>query len=119
MKALSIRQPWAWLIVNGRKPVENRTWPTRWRGRLLIHAAKTMTWDDYAACVIFVRGFSDLRLPRFHDLERGGIVGMATLDGCVTRMDSPWFCGPYGFVLILPGRCEFQPMPGRQGIFEV
>src|SRR5690349_14501124 len=40
MKALSIRQPWAWLIVNGHKPVENRSWPTKYTGKLLIHAGQ-------------------------------------------------------------------------------
>ncbi|HTV55212.1 MAG TPA: ASCH domain-containing protein, partial [Terriglobia bacterium] len=39
MKALSIRQPWAWLIVNGFKPIENRSWNTNFRGRILIHAS--------------------------------------------------------------------------------
>lgn len=39
--ALSIRQPWAWLIVNNHKPVENRSWPTSFRGRFLVHAGKT------------------------------------------------------------------------------
>lgn len=37
--ALSIRQPGAWLIVNGHKDIENRDWPTtNFRGRLLVHA---------------------------------------------------------------------------------
>ncbi|WP_245839042.1 ASCH domain-containing protein [Yersinia kristensenii] len=39
MKALSIRQPWAWLIVNGYKDIENRTWNTKCRGPVLIHAS--------------------------------------------------------------------------------
>ena len=37
-----IRQPWAWLIVNGHKHIENRTWPTRHRGTLLIQGAATL-----------------------------------------------------------------------------
>jgi len=41
MKIISIRQPWAALIVSGIKDVENRTWPTRYRGQLLIHASRT------------------------------------------------------------------------------
>ena len=41
MKALTIRQPWASLIVDGEKRVENRTWPTKYRGPLLIHAGKS------------------------------------------------------------------------------
>ena len=39
MKVIVIRQPWAWLIVNGYKDVENRTWVTRYRGMLLIQAS--------------------------------------------------------------------------------
>ena len=45
MKAISIRQPWAWLIVNGYKDVENRTWYTSHRGPLLICASKAL--DPY------------------------------------------------------------------------
>jgi len=40
MKALSIRQPWAWLLVEGFKDIENRTWKTNYRGSFLIHASK-------------------------------------------------------------------------------
>ena len=43
MKALSIRQPWAWLIVNSHKHIENCDWPTKFRGRFLIHASKGVT----------------------------------------------------------------------------
>jgi hypothetical protein len=39
--------------VNGWKNIENRYWATRHRGDLLIHAAQTMTMDDYDACRIF------------------------------------------------------------------
>lgn len=47
MKVLSIRQPWAWLIVNGHKDIENRTWTTRFRGPIPIQASKGMTLDEY------------------------------------------------------------------------
>jgi hypothetical protein len=46
MKALSIRQPWAELILQGRKTIELRTWSTPYRGRLLIHAGKKVDYDD-------------------------------------------------------------------------
>jgi hypothetical protein len=39
MKVIVIRQPWAWLIVNGFKDIENRSWATRYRGPLLIQAS--------------------------------------------------------------------------------
>ena len=38
MIALSIRNPWAWAIVSGLKPVENRSWVTHFRGRFAVHA---------------------------------------------------------------------------------
>ena len=47
MAALSIRQPWAWLVVNGYRDIENRDWPTNFRGPLLVHAGLTMTRSDY------------------------------------------------------------------------
>src|SRR3990167_9411398 len=47
MKALSIRQPWAWLILHAGKDIENRGWPTSFRGRFLIHASKGMTRAEY------------------------------------------------------------------------
>jgi len=40
MKVLSIKQPWASLIVQGLKDIENRTWKTNFRGRILIHASQ-------------------------------------------------------------------------------
>lgn len=46
MKAISIRQPYAYLIVNGKKDIENRNWKTKQRGRVLIHASQKI--DDEA-----------------------------------------------------------------------
>ncbi|MEU0468957.1 ASCH domain-containing protein [Amycolatopsis sp. NPDC006131] len=39
MKAITVRQPWAWAIAKGYKPIENRTWSTDHRGLIAIHAA--------------------------------------------------------------------------------
>lgn len=47
--ALTVQQPWAWLIVKGYKPIENRTWRTDFRGRLVIHAGKTFDTAGYLA----------------------------------------------------------------------
>lgn len=41
MKAITLWQPWASLIVTGAKKIETRSWPTNYRGPLAIHAAKT------------------------------------------------------------------------------
>lgn len=123
--ALSIRQPWAWLIVEGLKDIENRTWPTNFRGRVLIHAGKTMTRADYEACVIFVSGIghlltdADFFFPTFEMLqaELGGIVGEAEITGCVTESQSPWFVGEYGFVIKNAKRTPFRKCKGALGFF--
>jgi hypothetical protein len=47
MKHLSIKNPWAYLIVSGMKDVENRTWRTPYRGTLIIHATgEPFCWPD-------------------------------------------------------------------------
>ena len=121
LPCLSVRQPWAWLIVNGWKNVENRTWKTSVRGRILIHAAQGMTRAEYQACYLFVAGFAPklaMQIPRAADLERGGIVGEAVLLDCVDRHASEWFCGPFGFVLAQAQARPFTPCAGAQGFFK-
>jgi len=66
--ALSIKQPWAQLIMEGRKDVEVRSWATPYRGRLWIHTGQKL--DAYA----------NKRFKRI-DLFRGGIIGYAELWG--------------------------------------
>lgn len=118
---LSIRQPWAWLIIHAGKDVENRTWPTRIRGRIYIHAAKTLTQDDYIAALLLCSsiGVDTRGVPRMEQLDRGGLVGSVTLTGCVGHSASPWFCGPYGFELRDPAPISFAPARGRLGFFSV
>jgi hypothetical protein len=122
IRVLSIRQPWAWLIVNGWKDVEIRNWPTQFRGRFLVHAGKTMTHEDYQACRLFVAGFAPSlveQIPFPAGLERGGIVGSATLTDCVRKHDSDWFCGDYGFVLTDAKPLPFRPCRGQLGFFTI
>lgn len=119
MKALSIRQPWAWLIVHAGKDIENRTWPTRFRGRVLIHASKGVTRSEYDEACWFMgeQGIDYGRLPLFDDLQRGGIIGEAEIVDCVTESKSPWFAGPYGFVLRNAKPLPFRPCKGALGFF--
>lgn len=120
MKALSIRQPWAWLVVNGWKNIENRERRFSHRGPLLIHAASWMTQADYDACRIFVDGIcDDLAMPAPGDLERGGIVGEVVVLDCVASHSSPWFTGPFGLVLDEACACPKIPWRGMPGLFEV
>lgn len=113
MKALSIRQPWAWLIANGLKPVENRGWYTAFRGPFLIHASKTIDYDG----VTWVRRAIAIELPSSFAL--GGIVGKAVLTGCVEELESIWFFGPQGFLIAEPKPLPLIECPGRLGFFDV
>jgi hypothetical protein len=124
MKALSIRQPWAWLILHAQKDIENRTWATKFRGPVLIHASQTMTKADYEACEIFcqgLEGYGPWWLPHFDACREkcGGIVGQVEIVDCVNHSDSCWFTGPVGFVLAKPSVLPFRPMKGRLGFFNV
>ncbi|HRJ61474.1 MAG TPA: ASCH domain-containing protein [Azospirillaceae bacterium] len=104
MKALSIRQPWCHHILYDGKDVENRSWSTSFRGKVLIHASKTPENADFC-------------LKR--NLPLGGIVGIMEIIDCVTAMDSDWFCGPYGFVIGRSRPLPFVPCGGRLGFFDV
>src|SRR5258708_35801391 len=97
MKVIVVRQPWAWLIVHGFKDIENRSWMTRYRGKLLIQASANLPpkWAlDEGRMFAKKRG---VNVPE--NLEQGGIVGMVQLEDCVTRSRSKWFEGPVGWVL--------------------
>lgn len=111
--ALTIRQPYAWLIVAGIKPVENRTWSTTYRGPLLIHAGTKM--HDHPLHEIERRyGVRiDTRL-----LQMGGVIGRVDLVDVVTSHPSPWFTGPFAFVLRDPTALPFRSARGAQGLFE-
>jgi hypothetical protein len=109
--ALSIRQPWAWLIVNGFKDLENRDWRTPFRGRVLIHTGKKHDgrpdeWDWP-------------NIPKPASFDYGGIIGEAEIYDCVTKSTSPWFCGQFGFLLRNAKPLPFHPYLGKLGFFEV
>ena len=126
VRALSIRQPWAWLILHAGKDIENRDWRTPFRGRFLIHAGKGMTRSEYEDCLQFAHAVSEerpfpsgLTMPSFEDLERGGIVGSVEIVDCVGHSNSPWFFGTFGFVLRNPKPLPFRPLKGQLGWFRV
>lgn len=119
MKALSIRQPWAWLIIHGGKDIENRTWHTKLRGRFMVHAAKGMTSAEYAAACNFCHLNCLPQPPCFDDLRRGGIIGSVDLVDSVDTSDSPWYMGEKGFVLRDPQALPFTSLKGRLNFFEV
>lgn len=125
MLALSIRQPWAWLILHGGKDIENRTWPTKVRGRVLIHAAKGMTFKEWIEAINFAHYHCGVTKETLQDgcdfdmLDRGGIVGSVEIVDCVRASSSRWFMGDVGFVLRDPQPLPFIPLKGRLGFFDV
>jgi hypothetical protein len=74
MKILSLRQPWAHLVVSGTKDIENRTWSTNYRGPFLVHASLNIDKD----------AGREQRLDP-GELQTGGVVGMAEIVDVVTE----------------------------------
>lgn len=116
MKALSIRQPWAWLIVNGYKDIENRDWLRGFRGQFAVHASKTFDTEGYE----WVREyFPNIPLPKPWMYERGGVVGVAKISGCVDKSSSEWFFGKYGYLVRDAKPVPLIPCKGQLYFFEL
>ena len=81
MKVLSLRQPWAWLVANGHKVIETRTWNTKYRGPLLIHASVKMdeNCDNIYKAIQELLG-PDCPLPAQSKLDLGALVGIVNVD---------------------------------------
>ncbi|MBT4377135.1 ASCH domain-containing protein [archaeon] len=117
MKALSLKQPFAELILQGRKRIELRRWNTKFRGEFLIHASKV---PDKKAMDRF----------GFKELPTGCIVGKATLievkkykneeehreDKKLHLADNYW--GNYGFILENVKRMKAIPYKGKLNFWE-
>ncbi len=120
MATLSVRQPWAWAIVNGYKDIENRTRNFRRRGYLAIHASKGTTRNEYGKAADFIAS-KGIVVPPLCDLPRGCLVGRAKLSGCTYSDNNPsiWAI-PYQYHLSLSDPFLFSDpihFPGRQGLF--
>jgi hypothetical protein len=112
------------MIIYGGKDVENRDWPTTMRGRILIHAAKTMTTTEWTHAWDFAQGSGagpkamEAGITR-ESIQRGGIIGTVEIYDCVTTSCSEWFIGRYGFLLRKPRPLPFTPWRGQLGFFDV
>jgi hypothetical protein len=109
VRAITIRQPWAELIVRGEKDVENRSWRTRHRGPLLIHAGGRAYRELFGA-----HGVPD-------DAQLSAIIGVVEVVDCRLERSSEWHePGSWGWYLTGARRFEKPiPMKGRRGLFEV
>ncbi|MFQ3650459.1 MAG: ASCH domain-containing protein [Gemmataceae bacterium] len=127
-RALSLKQPWAALLVAGLKTIEIRRWSTAYRGPILIHAARL---EDQRP-----EGWA-LLPPQLHSLaqQRQGILGEAQLVECRFYNEAEsfvadqslhgnapeWFepAGLYGLCFQDPRIVAFVPMPGFVRLFEI
>ena len=93
MKAITIKQPWASLIAAGLKDIENRTWKTNFRGRVLIHAAKVSVKDGWSALNgMQIKKVSKHKYKLYgdnEDLPKGAIIGSVEIVDCVQNHPSP------------------------------
>jgi ASCH domain len=95
LRALTVKQPWAWAIVHGLKLIENRSWPTAYRGPLLIHAG--VSRSDLG-----LEGDRMPGLPDYDELTYGAIVGVADVVDCVPLekvADQLFATGPWCWLL--------------------
>jgi hypothetical protein len=120
--ALSIRQPWVELILQGRKTIEVRTWHTRHRGELWLHAGAQA---DAKALIRFSLNADD-------DLAFGALVGVCELYDCVEFTGDTWHHWRnrhlnenllkkphYAWFLRNPTRIKPRPMKGRLGLMKI
>lgn len=131
-KALSLKHPWAMLVMAGLKTIETRSWKTHYRGTLLIHNG--LKWDDrdedpvsrefvINGCMFVIDGYKGPPLP----CSPGCILGTVELKDCrpMTKEDEPKAgvsCVPGRFAWILEHPQVFDvpvPFKGRLGLFDV
>jgi hypothetical protein len=126
--ALSIKQPWAALLVHGLKTIEVRRWPTARRGRVLIHAARVPDPREHGWRLV---------TPEMQETAHlsGGIIGAAELIDCLRYAtaetfetdrarhlnDPTWFRPPclYGFAFANMQALPFRRFPGNVRFFTV
>lgn len=122
MKVLTAKQPWASLIVEGIKDIENRTWNTNYRGRILIHSSKMPekglpceVLNSMQYSVVFTANSLNALVG-----ENGVILGSIEIVDCVLNHPSIWAeVGTYNWVLANPIKFETPiPAKGQLGFWE-
>jgi hypothetical protein len=110
MKALTVRQPWASLIVAGIKDVENRPRRIRYRGKLAIHAGLRVDDEGMEMYGHLIEG----------SLPLGAVIGSVDVVDCTSDSDSPWALSDcYHWILANPRRLK-RPVPatGKLGLWD-
>jgi len=121
VKALTLRQPWAWAVIYGGKDVENRRRRTAYRGPLLIHAGKNADPDpETSSRLLWTMADPEaFRQPRAAWQAREAIIGVVHLADVLTDSRSPWAtAGWYNWAFEFPSPID-PPIPcrGRPGLW--
>src|SRR5258708_2933373 len=135
MKALSVNQPYATLILAGAKEYETRSWTTNHRGRLAIHASKTIPLDIHFICMEepFQTALQAAGFASAAGLPRGVLLGTVELIDVIPTQDLDLTLlseSEQAFGDFRPGRFawrlanpQFFDTPfkcsGKRGIFEI
>jgi predicted transcriptional regulator len=117
MKALSLKQPFAELILGGKKTIELRKWNTHFRGEFLIHASKNPDEES-------MKRFGFTNLPTGSIVGRANLIDVKTYeneeehakDNNLHLASNLW--GNFGFVLKDPVRINPIPFRGQLNFFE-
>jgi hypothetical protein len=90
MKALTIKQPWASLIVENIKNIENRTWKTNFRGRVYVHASKPTKFNVSLTDEQTIASLSVFKDAMDGNMSFGAIIGEVDIVDCVVNHPSIW-----------------------------
>ncbi|PXY17080.1 hypothetical protein BAY59_36495 [Prauserella coralliicola] len=112
-RALSIRQPWTALILAGHKSVENRTWHTRWRGPLVLHAGQR----PIPAAAPLAAAYGIVNPPCGAYLGTAVLADIHHNDEC--RGCTPWSePGAWHWILThIHAWLQPLPAPGQRGLY--
>lgn len=127
MKALSVRAPWWLAILYLGKDIENRDWPTNFRGTIILHSSSWFRPSEILQDIQTIAHIcKETGQPFFgilvDYLKAGGgrLVGTVDIVDCVSESTSPWFFGKWGFVLANPVAFKTPiPYKGMLGFFDV
>ena len=89
MKTISIKHPWAFLICSGIKDIENRTWPTKFRGRVLVHASAT-PHKNWVEKIKVIPGAWNKLSNKQKDYQYGAMIGSVEIVDCIINHESIW-----------------------------
>jgi len=92
MKTITIKQPWTNLILAGIKDIKNMTWPTKFRGKVLVHAAQKPIEYESLGNILTEKQWGSLNknYDQFTFLNCGVILGSVEIVDCVVNHPSVW-----------------------------